>query len=97
MKEANIEQLFKAARNQRVPEPPFSFTQNVISAIRREERSRVAPRIFDQLGSLFPRLAWAAVLIIALCLGSDFYFSQKDSGITAEVQQVAEQWLFAAK
>lgn len=96
MKEMKIKKLFDAARKETAPEPSFAFAQDVVSAIRREEQQAFAPSLLDELGALFPRLAVAAVLVIGLCLAAELYFTQQDAGLTANVEQVRAQWLFAA-
>ena len=96
MNESKMQKLFAAARHERAPEVPFHFERNVISAIRRGERRSVAPSFFEQLNQLFPRLAAAAVVIIGLCVATEFYFENSETTTTADVQQAAEEWLFAS-
>jgi hypothetical protein len=97
MKETKIQQLFAAARQEQAPEAPFNFNGTVVSAIRRDGRRSAAPSFFDQLNLLFPRLAAAALIIIGLCLATDFYFVKGETTTTtADVQQAAEEWLFAS-
>lgn len=96
MKEEKIKKLFQSAKNEPAPEPPFNFSQSVVSAIQRETNRLPVSTIFDQLGQLFPRLAWAVALVIGLCLATELYMTGKDSGLSVSVEQVAGEWLFAA-
>ncbi len=96
MKDENIQKLWAAARNENAPEVPFNFEASVLSAIRRDQRRSAVPSFFDQLNLLFPRLAAGALLIIGLCVATDFYFSKEEPTTTADVQQAAEEWLFAS-
>jgi len=96
MNDSKIKKLFAAAQKETAPEAPFTFSRSVVSAIRREQNQAIAASLFDQLGALFPRLAWAAVVIIGFCVASEFYFSRSTGNSSAEVTQAAEEWLFAA-
>ena len=96
MNENKIKKLFEAARKETAPEPPFGFARNVVASIRRAENAASAPALLDQISQLFPRLAWAAVMVIGLCLAAEFYWTQQDAGLTAGVEQVKQEFLFAA-
>jgi hypothetical protein len=96
MKENKLKNLFGAARKEPAPEAPFTFSQNVVSAIRREANPTAAPCLADQLNALFPRLAWAAVLIISACVMSEIYFSRSGDAASTEMTQAAEEWLYAS-
>jgi hypothetical protein len=96
MKEWKIQRLVRAARQEQAPEVPFNFERSVLSAIRQSERGNSVLSIFDQLNGLFPRLAAAALIVIAACVATDFYFSNNQPTTTADVQQAAEEWLFAS-
>lgn len=96
MKDSRIQKLFEAARNEPAPEVPFDFGRNVVSAIRREERRSTAPSLFEQLNRLFPRLAAAALIVIGLCVATELYFNQQEPTTAADVQQAAEEWMFAS-
>lgn len=97
MKDSKIKKLFETVGKEKAPEVPFNFSQNVLSAMRRDARQPGALSIFDELGRLFPRLAFACVVVIGLCVAADVYFTQKESTLTDNVEQVANEWLFAAK
>ena len=96
MKDLKIKKLMNAARNEAPLEPPFNFSQNVVAAIRRDE-SQPSISVFDQLGQLFPRIAFSALIVIALCIAGDFYFSGQDTTLKAELEQGTEEWLFAGR
>lgn len=97
MKDSKIQNLFRAARQEKAPDAPFGFHSSVLSAIRRDGTPRkAAVSIFEQLNQLFPRLAAASLLIIGLCIATEYYYSQTEITTTADVQQAAEEWLFAS-
>lgn len=99
MNEQKLKQLFGAARQESPPSPEAGFENLVLSAIRREPRGGLADTIswFDDLGGLFPRLAWAAALLVALCVAADFGLGALGvPGLTDGVEQISEQWLFTA-
>ncbi|MDB6026949.1 MAG: hypothetical protein JWM68_3172 [Verrucomicrobiales bacterium] len=96
MNDSNIQKLLAAARKEQAPEVPFNFENSVVSAIRRDQRRSTPLSFFEQLNQLFPRLAAAAVVIIGLCIATEFYFTQSETTTTADVQQAAEEWLFAS-
>jgi hypothetical protein len=97
MKDSKIQKLFAAARKETPPEAPFNFSQNVLAAIHRGERQSAPFSLFDELGRLFPRFAFAALLIISVCVATDFYFTKEQSTLSASVEQAADEWMFAAK
>ena len=100
MNEHKLKQLFAAARNETVPVPPPDFAADVLCAVRREPSPKPAPpfSIFDQLDFLFPRIAFAAVALIVVCVAADI-------GLTAAglpevgdgAAQAASQFLFDAE
>jgi hypothetical protein len=99
MNEKKLEQLFAVARQESAPVPPPEFAAAVWRAVRREPRLRPeSSSLFDQLNSLFPRLALAAMVLIVLCAAADF-------GLTAAglpdvgdgVAQAATQFVFNAE
>lgn len=97
MNDDKLQRLFRSARNESVPAGPEDFDQRVIRAIRGE--TRVAPpTLFDQLGALFPRLAFASVLMIGLCVATDIGLSALgQSDLESGVAQLSDQWLFPVK
>ena len=97
MKESRIKSLFEAVRKQSVPEAPSNFSATVIGAIRRDARRTGGFSLFDELGRLFPRIAFASIVVIGLCVAADMYFTETDSTLTDNVEQVANDWMFASK
>jgi hypothetical protein len=96
MNERKLQKLFESARNEPPPVPPENFSVRVASALRRDQRPGPVS-LWDQIGQLFPRLAFTAAIIIGLCLVAEFYVSTNDSSsLSVEVSQISEQWLFAA-
>jgi len=97
MNEGRMQKLFEAVRGERAVQPAEDFAGRVMSAIHRESRRAPAVTVFDQLTRLFPRLAWAAALVIGLGLATELYFSLTGStNLATDVAEVAEQWRFAA-
>ena len=96
MNERKWKQLVAAARNEAAPAPSEAFEMNVLRAIRREEPAALpgAFLIFDELNLLFPRLAWAAAAIIALCVAADWGLTAAGvPGLSDGVSQISAQWL----
>jgi hypothetical protein len=98
-----LERLFQSARNEPVPQPSQDFASNLMREVGRSSPTTPLERfgpvsIIDQLASLFPRLAMASVLAIALCVAADYClanFVQRD--FSSSVAEITEQWLFAVK
>jgi hypothetical protein len=94
-----LDRLFEKARREPAPESPSDFTARVLRALPdRDLTVMPALSLVDQLNALFPRLALASALFLALCLGTEFLgsgFGQSDlaSGLT----QLSDQWLFTTK
>ena len=96
MNDRRIEQIFDAARNETPPQVPEQFESRVMRAIHEALNRRQADSgsIFDQLNLLFPRLAWAAVFVIALSVAGDLTSSALNlPTVTEGVAQLADQWL----
>lgn len=74
MKDQKLDKLFASARNDISPLPPEDFAGDVLRAVRRDSKTLTPPvySIFDQLSSLFPRMALVATAIILLCLVADY-------------------------
>ncbi|MBA4149157.1 MAG: hypothetical protein H0X66_13670 [Verrucomicrobia bacterium] len=97
MNEQKINKLFEAARSEVAPEVPFNFSRSVMAAIQRGAQPLRAS-FSDQLAALFPRIGFAAVLIVALSTAADLYFSDTNTPLTVTVEQVAaDEWLIAGK
>ena len=92
-----LERLFESARKETVPQPGDDFAGDVARAIRRETRAE-STSLSEQLGNLFPRLAMASALVIALCVAMDYglsNFVQRD--LSTSAAEISQQWLFAVK
>lgn len=97
MSKKKLHKLFEAARNERSPAPPAGFDADVMRTIRREERKYEGQTdsLLDSLGVLFPRVAWAAVLIIIACVLGDYFSASSDTpGLTDQMALLSEQWPF---
>ena len=97
MKKDKLDQLFGLARKAQPPAPTAGFEAEVLRAIRREPRGSVLEpsSLFDTLGSWFPRLAWAAALVIALCVVAHFALAAAGvPNLNEAVAQASEQWMF---
>ena len=95
MNERKLKQLFNAARNEPPPAPSDSFDVQVMWAIHREGKP-AAVSLFDQLNRLFPRVAWAAALVIVLCVAGEFASSAMHlPGLNDGLAQISDQWFFA--
>jgi hypothetical protein len=96
MNERKCKQLFAAARTKAAPAPSADFEAGVLRAIRGERRPETPEMlsIFDQLNLLFPRLAWAAVAVMALSVAADFGLSAVGVPDLGDgVSQISAQWL----
>lgn len=101
MNDRKLKQLFHAARRSPAPAPGEGFDQLVMRAIRSEAqreatRPPAANSFCDQLNRLFPRLACAAVLVIAACGAVEWSSASTNASLTDSIAQISEQWLFAA-
>jgi hypothetical protein len=98
MNEARQKQLFAAVRRETPPEPPSNFPALVVAAIARDTRQAARPSLLDLVGGLFPRVATAALAVIALCVAADWFFNfAADGGLNEQIAQVTDQWLFASQ
>ncbi len=96
MNDRKLKKLFDLTRSETPPVAPEGFDSRVMAALRREQRAGL-PSLWDQLDQLFPRLAVATVLIIGLCIAGDFAYSTlHPASLTADVHELADQWLLAA-
>jgi hypothetical protein len=93
MKNDQLGRIFAAARKQNPPAPAEGFDLLVMQAIKHEPAPR-AGTLADQLNALFPRLAWAAVLTIALCVAGDWFAGSAQPSLADGVAQLSQQWLF---
>jgi hypothetical protein len=99
MNERKWKQLFAAVRNEAAPAPSADFEAGVLRAIRGERRPET-PEMFSisaQLNLLFPRLAWAAVAIIALSVTADWGLTAAGMpGLNDGVSQISAQWFLTS-
>jgi hypothetical protein len=94
MNDPKLKKIFEAVRQNIPTAPPDGFEFLVMQAIRREPAPRVAT-VSDQLNALFPRLAWAAILTIALCVAGDWLASDAQPSLTDGAAQLSQEWLLA--
>jgi hypothetical protein len=92
MKDDKLGKIFTAARKENPPAPAEGFDFLVMQAIKSEPVPRVAT-VSDQLNALFPRLASAAIVIIALCVAGDWLDAGTQNSLTDSVTQLSQQWL----
>jgi len=92
MNDTKLKNLFAAARQETPPPATDGFDRLVMQAVRREPARRAAT-VFDALNLLFPRLAWAAVLVLAVCVAGDWLVAVRS--VTDGVAQISQQWLLA--
>jgi hypothetical protein len=96
MNDRKLKKLFELTRGETPSAPPDGFDSRVMFVLRREPRAG-APSLWDQLEQLFPRLAVAMVLVIGICVAGDFAYSAlHPADLTADVHELADQWLLAS-
>jgi hypothetical protein len=88
--ESKQKQLFEAVRGNPGVEAPSDFAMQVIGAIRREETREREASLFEQLSVLFPRLATAALLVIAAGVVFEILFNDD---LFSRLSQASDQWL----
>jgi hypothetical protein len=92
MNEDKLGKIFAAARKENPPVPAEGFDFLVMQALKHEPAPRAAT-LSDQLNTLFPRLACAAIVIIALCVAGDWFDTGAQTSLTDGVTQLSQQWL----
>jgi len=90
MNERKQKQLLDAVRAAAPPQPPPNFSASVLRAVARDERHDEALSLFDQLSGWFPRLATAALVVMAVALAFNLYF---DGDLILQLAEVSDQWL----
>ena len=95
MNEKKLKQLFATACYQTAPVPPEDFAEDVLRAIHNSppSPSSATASLFDQLDAWFPRIAFAALAVMALGVAADFglsAFGLPDLG--DGVSQISAQW-----
>ena len=97
MNQDQWDRLFRAASAEPAPLPPAGFALRVLAAVRLEARPR-SISLFEQLAELFPRVAGAAALVLALCAGTDLYLSNLGpADLSAGIAEASDQWFFAVR
>ena len=93
MNERKLNKLFNAARNEPPPATPHDLDIRVTRQIHGEP-SPPAVSFVEQLNALFPKLAFAALMMIALCVAGDFFFTALGATDVDEgVARISDQWL----
>ncbi len=97
MKKDKLERLFNAAGNESPPQPGPDFVARVMRDLRKAS-APIPASVWDQLNALFPRLAFAAAVLIVLCVTTDWVLtSLSGSDLASGVSRLSEEWLFATK
>ena len=93
MNERKLNQLFDAARKEAPPAPPEGFDWVVMQAVRRDGAPARpgSGSLLDQLNLLFPKLAWAAVALILLCVAGDFVSAAISPSLSDSVARISDQ------
>jgi hypothetical protein len=96
MNDEKLKKLFELARSEIAPAPPEGFDARVVHALRREAAASPVS-LWDQLEALFPRMAVATVLLMGLCVLGDYSLAAVyPASFSAQMNEISEQWLFAA-
>lgn len=83
----------RSARGVPAVEPPEDFCDDVLCAIRQDASGTLAARSFtlaDQLAALLPRLATAALVIIAAAVAWEVF---ADGDFMSQLALATDQWL----
>jgi hypothetical protein len=88
--ERKQKQLFEAARGNFAVEVPPNFATQVLGAIHREKCRTGEASLSEQLSSLFPRLATAALFVITAGVVFEFVFNDD---LFSRLSQASDQWL----
>jgi len=88
MNDKKLKQLFAAARRETSPVPPGDFATEVLRVVRRlpVDGPPAPPGVFEQLNGWFPRVAFASLALIVLCVVADNWLAPvnpPDAGDTA--------------
>jgi hypothetical protein len=90
MNDHKLNQLFRVLKRSTPPAPAEGLDQLVMQRIRRNPaRSEIT--LSDVLGRWFPRLALAAVAVIALCIAGDFAYSTNGPSLSESAAQLSIQ------
>lgn len=91
MNDQRLKELFGAAKRETSTAPGEGFDLLVLQQIRRNPQ-RAELSIPDLLGRWFPRLALAAVAVIALCVVGDLLYTSDSPSLTDNAAQVSDQY-----
>jgi len=88
MNESKLNQLFNAAKDETPAAPNEGFAFLVMQQIQRSPaRSELA--ISDLLNMWFPRLAFVAAAVIAVCVASEMVFSSSAPSLSESAAQLS--------
>ena len=90
MKQHKLNQLFHALKRETPPAPPEGLDLLVMQQIRRNP-TRAELTISDVLGRWRPRIALAAVAVIAVCLAGEFVYSTNGPSLSESAAQLSIQ------
>jgi len=83
-----LNRLFAAAKRETPAAPTEGFASLVMQQIQ-QNPARVEPSITDLLGVWYPRLAFAAAAVIALCVIGDFVSSSNAPTLSESAAQLS--------
>jgi len=93
MSEKKLKQLLAAARQVTGPVPSAGFADGVVRALRQEPPPG-EPSLFDELNALFPRLALAALGVMALGVAANLALGASELTDWGDgMAQISTQWL----
>jgi len=94
MSEKKLNQLFAAARRSTGPKPSAGFADQVVRSLRQEPPTgEPEPSLFDELNALFPRVALAALAVIALGVAANLALGASELTDWGDgVTQISTQW-----
>ena len=97
MNDEKLSQLFHSVRGELAPAPEAQFELRVLRAIRNQSAPETVS-LWDQLAGLFPRVAFASLALIALCVLADLGLATfEGSDLITGAPELPDQWLFPAQ
>lgn len=87
MKDSKIQKLLNSCEKHPARKPPEGFSERVIAVLPPFEREvqRVAPSIVELIDSLFPKLVWIPMAIIAMATVFELHATFLGSGSLSEL------------